>query len=395
METYLKFDFDILNRDFMNTALLKDFEIDLRVEALEGEFGSQFKFENVAADVDLQQKDKLYLAAGVTIPRVKMKNIYNEFGVKTVRDIDQADKIIIGRKTADMMSDYTWLYRFKTAAFKNYINTLEVGVNIDQYYVDKVNDALEFYTNEYVVINDWSDVRLLTQYAFIPGQIKDQDYRSSSSFHYIKDDYKEVYKDLLTRELYFEDSLLKYINGTDAVTIDETMFKTLSDMFTSGDTDNTVLAMEIMANSNYFESLVYILILFEEYGGQISNQRSRNHVNFKGLCAYLDLHPNSIYKDDIVKILLRKEAVTIENMSVLLKHYYESVSNYSSSSYFKVQAVTFSDEISQILEKQLVKKVVVFVPKPKEEPVAEATETQTEEDVIERTDVRFGVSPFL
>ena len=86
METYLKFDFDILNRDFMNTALLKDFEIDLRVEALEGEFGSQFKFENVAADVDLQQKDKLYLAAGVTIPRVKMKNIYNEFGVKTVRD---------------------------------------------------------------------------------------------------------------------------------------------------------------------------------------------------------------------------------------------------------------------------------------------------------------------
>ena len=371
METYLKFDFDILNRDFMNTALLKDFEIDLRVEALEGEFGSQFKFENVAADVDLQQKDKLYLAAGVTIPRVKMKNIYNEFGVKTVRDIDQADKVIIGRKTADTLSDYTWLYRFKTAAFKNYINTLEVGVNIDQYYVDKVNEALEFYTNLYVVINDWSDVRLLTQYAFIPGQIKDQDYRSSSSFHYIKDDYKEVYKDLSTRDLYFEDSLLKYINGTDAVTIDETMFKTLSDMFTSNDQDNTVLAMEIMANSNYFDSLVYILILFEEYGGQISNQRSRNHVNFKGLCAYLDLHPSSIHKDDIVKILLKKEAVTIENMSVLLKYYYQEISDYSGSHYFKVQAVTFSDEISQILEKQLVKKVEIFTPNKKEEDVIE------------------------
>ena len=371
METYLKFDFDILNRDFMNTALLKDFEIDLRVEALEGEFGSQFKFENVAADVDLQQKDKLYLAAGVTIPRVKMKNIYNEFGVKTVRDIDQADKIIIGRKTSDMMSDYTWLYRIKTEAFKNFINSLEVGVNIDQYYVDKVNQALEFYINEYVVINSWSDIRLLTQYDFIPGQIKDQDYRSSSSFHYIKDDYKEVYKDLSTRDLYFEDSLLKYINGTDAVTIDETMFKTLSDMFTSNDQDNAVLAMEIMANSNYFESLVYILILFEEYGGQISNQRSRNHVNFKGLCAYLDLHPNSIHKDDIVKILLKKEAVTIENMSVLLKYYYQEISDYSGSHYFKVQAVTFSDEISQILEKQLVKKVEIFTPNKKEEDVIE------------------------
>jgi hypothetical protein len=395
METYLKFDFDILNRDFMDTARLKDFKVDLKIEALEGEFGSQFKFENVAADVDLQQKDKLYLAAGVTIPRVKMKNIYNEFGVKTVRDIDQADKVIIGRKTADVMSDYTWLYRIKTEAFKNFINTLQVDINIDQYYVDKVNTALEFYTNEYVVINDWSDIRLLTQYAFIPGQIKDQDYRSSSSFHYIKDDYKEVYKDLSTRDLYFEDSLLKYINGTDAVTIDETMFKTLSDMFTSNDHDNTVLAMEIMANSNYFDSLVYLLILFEEFGGPISNQRSRNHVNFKGLCAYLDIYPNSIHKDDIVKILLSKEAVTIENMSVLLKYYYEDISNYCGSNYFRVQAVTFTDEISQILEKQLVKKVEIFVPQPKEEPVAEATETQTEEDVIERTDVRFGASPFL
>jgi len=371
METYLKFDFGILNRDFMDTARLKDFKVDLKIEALEGEFGSQFKFENVAADVDLQQKDKLYLAAGVTIPRVKMKNIYNEFGVKTVRDIDQADKVIIGRKTADTLSDYTWLYRIKTEAFKNFINTLQVDINIDQYYVDKVNEALEFYTNEYVVINDWSDIRLLTQYSFIPGQIKDQDYKSSSSFHYIKDDYKEVYKDLITRELYFEDSLLKYINGTDAVTIDETMFKTLSDMFISNDQDNAVLAMEIMANSNYFDSLVYLLILFEKYGIPISNQRSRNHVNFKGLCAYLDIHPSSIYKDDIVKILLRKEAVTIENMSILLKHYYQEISNYSSSSYFKVQAVTFSDEISQILEKQLVKRTEIFTPNKKEEDVTE------------------------
>jgi hypothetical protein len=382
METYLKFDFDILNRDFMDTARLKDFKVDLKIEALEGEFGSQFKFENVAADVDLQQKDKLYLAAGVTIPRVKMKNIYNEFGVKTVRDIDQADKVIIGRKTADVMSDYTWLYRIKTEAFKNFINTLQVDINIDQYYVDKVNTALEFYTNEYVVINDWSDIRLLTQYAFIPGQIKDQDYRSSSSFHYIKDDYKEVYKDLSTRDLYFEDSLLKYINGTDAVTIDETMFKTLSDMFISNDQDNAVLAMEIMANSNYFDSLVYLLILFEKYGIPISNQRSRNHVNFKGLCAYLDIHPSSIYKDDIVKILLRKEAVTIENMSILLKHYYEEISNYSSSTYFKVQAVTFSDEISQILEKQLVKRVEIFTPNKKE-------------DVIEPGLPELGLNPVL
>jgi len=397
METYLKFDFGVLNNEYVNSKLLKDFEIDVKIEALEGQFGDQFKFENVAADIDLQQKDKLFLSAGVTIPRVKMKNIYNEFGVKTVRDVDQSDKVIIGRKTSDMMSDYKWLYRVKTEAYKNFINTLEVGKNIDQYYVDKVNEALEFYTNQFILINNWSDIKILTDYTCMPGQLKETDYKNSSSFHYIKEDYIEVYKDLITRDLYFEDSLLKYINGTDAVTIDETMFNTLSDMFKSNDQDNAVLAMEIMANSNYLDSLVYLLILFEKFGGPISNQRSRNHVNFKGLCAYLDIYPHSIHKDDIVRILLRKEAVTIENMSVLLKYYYQDISDYCGSNYFKVQAVTFTDEISQILEKQLVKKVEIFVPKPKEEeePVAEATETQTEEDVIERTDVRFGASPFL
>ena len=58
-------------------------------------------------------------------------------------------------------------------------------------------------------------------------------------------------------------------------------------------------------------------------------------------------------------------------MSVLLKYYYQEISDYSGSHYFKVQAVTFSDEISQILEKQLVKKVEIFTPNKKEEDVIE------------------------
>jgi hypothetical protein len=142
-------------------------------------------------------------------------------------------------------------------------------------------------------------------------------------------------------------------------------------MFNSGDTDNTVLAMEIMANSNYFESLVYILMLFEEYGYRISDQRSRNHVNFKGLCSYLGVSPNYISKDDVVLGLLQKDAVTIENMSVVIKKYHDWVSSNGDSTYFKVQAVTFNDQISQILEKQLVKRVEVFTLIKKEEDAIE------------------------
>mgnify|MGYP007090466677 CR=1 FL=1 len=103
-----------------------------------------------------------------------------------------------------------------------------------------------------------------------------------------------------------------------------------------------------------------------------------NHVNFKGLCSYLGISPNYISKDDVVLGLLAKDAVTIDNMSVLIKKYHNEVSSRGDSTYFKVQAVTFNDQISQILEKQLVKRVEVFTLIKKEEDAVEPVGTVQE-----------------
>lgn len=369
METFLKFDIDLEDGHFWHSKKHEDYKITVSIDAVEGTYGNAKRFDAKRV-CDLQQGDKLFFATGVTIPRVKLKNIYNEFGVKSVRDVEQADKIIIGHKTDDDLCSSTWTYKMTTEGFKNFIEALVPDVNIDTYYLQKITDALEFYQNEYVVIDDYHSARLLTD-AAVPNPLSDEDAKGSSPFYYIKADRVAEYKSYEGKDIYHEDSLLKYINGTDAVTIDETMYNTLCGMFNSGDTDNTVLAMEIMANSNYFESLVYILMLFEEYGYRISDQRSRNHVNFKGLCSYLGVSPNYISKDDVVLGLLQKDAVTIENMSVVIKKYHDWVSSNGDSTYFKVQAVTFNDQISQILEKQLVKRVEVFTLIKKEEDVIE------------------------
>jgi len=369
METFLKFDIDLEDGHFWHSKKHEDYKITVSIDAVEGTYGNAKRFDAKRV-CDLQQGDKLFFATGVTIPRVKLKNIYNEFGVKSVRDVEQADKIIIGHKTDDDLCSSNWTYKMTTEGFKNFIEALVPDVNIDTYYLQKITDALEFYQNEYVVIDDYHSARLLTDPA-VPNPLSGEDSKGSSPFYYIKADRVEEYKSYEGKDIYHEDSLLKYINGTDAVTIDETMYNTLCGMFNSGDTDNTVLAMEIMANSNYFESLVYILMLFEEYGYRISDQRSRNHVNFKGLCSYLGVSPNYISKDDVVLGLLQKDAVTIENMSVVIKKYHDWVSSNGDSTYFKVQAVTFNDQISQILEKQLVKRVEVFTLIKKEEDVIE------------------------
>ena len=84
-----------------------------------------------------------------------------------------------------------------------------------------------------------------------------------------------------------EKDLLENLNGDDALVIGETEFEQLRQMFLSSDSDNHVLAMEIMANSNYSQSIFYLLRLFKDYNRKISDQRSRNHVNFKSLVSIM------------------------------------------------------------------------------------------------------------
>lgn len=385
METYLKITVQAENRLFYDTNKESDLCISASVDVLEGTFDYNSILFNVKSVCDLQSKDKLYFAPGVTIPRVKLKNIYSEFDVRGVRAVEDADKAIIGNKTRDNMIDSNWLYAVETEAFRNFFNALIPGQHMDEYYHQKVMDALEFYQNDKILVTDYTSIRLLISPS-LSFCISESQYQSSKHFYHVKSEYVETYKTLQTADLYTEDALLKYINGTDAVVIDKAMYNTLCDMFRSGDTDNTVLAMEIMANSNYFESLTYLLLLFNNWGSRISDQKSRNHVNFKGLCSYLNIHPGSINQDDLCKVLINKNAVNKENMTIVLNAFQDSL--YDTYTYFKPVGITFSEEISKILNEQMVITLEEFTP---EEAV---TETQIEEDVIEHP-IEPGFSPFL
>lgn len=175
--------------------------------------------------------------------------------------------------------------------------------------------------------------------------------RSSSIFYSVDDDHKDLFPGLLNLELYEESKLLKHINGDDAATIDETMFNQICDMFKSSDQDNHVLAMEIMSNCNYIDSLLYIEMLFEKYTNQMYNCHTKNHVNFKSLLSFLGKKKNNMTTsiDDIMTSLINKGVLDIEKVNVIMKYYGEDIALQGGTDFFTVKSITLNEETAKLL----------------------------------------------
>jgi hypothetical protein len=245
------------------------------------------------------------------------------------------------------------------------------------HYVQNVETALEFYQEECVYMDYSSSSEIRNEYPFfdarkIEGLVAS--INNSRTFYAVDDSYRDYFPAVTTLTIYDEAELLKYINGPDAVIIDSVMFEQLSDMFKSSDNDNHILAMEIMANSNYIDSLLYLELLFKEYHNQMFNCHTKKHVNFKSLLGYLgkDSYMNTDI-DDIMKSLIDKGVVDTDKIDIIMKKYVHEIESTGGTDYFKVKTITVDEATLALLNKNYVyKNIEDFVP-----------EGQVEEEVIE------------
>jgi hypothetical protein len=145
-------------------------------------------------------------------------------------------------------------------------------------------------------------------------------------------------------------------------------------MFKSSDNDNHILAMEIMANSNYIDSLLYLELLFKEYSGAMYHCHTKKHVNFKSLLGYLNKDSYmSTNIDDIMKSLIDKGVLDTEKINVIMDRYAYEIEDHGSTDFFKVKTVTVNPETLALLNANYVyNKLEDFVP-----------EGQVEEEVVE------------
>ena len=332
--------------------------------------------------------DKLYFLPGVNIPRIKLKDLATKFGIRTVRDVSEATILFGSSKTKDKMTGYTWKYKIPTTLVQLFFETYKN--DMDDYQFSKIDNALEFYTEEYI-LTDWSTARNFTdndlpQWNSYSAQPQYVDYHSKSRsssehVHEVNKEYIHLYDLIKGREIIDESCLLDQLNGDDAVIIDADMFTQLTTMFNSSDDDNHILAMEILANSKYKESLLYIEMIFKNHSYSIGNCHTKNHVNFKSLLSYLGKNNRYIDTslDDIMESLISKKVLTKDKVDILLENYGHEINNRGDSTYFKVQTITVNEDTLSLLNENYNYKVI----KDYEPLIVENLEEEKLDEVIE------------
>jgi hypothetical protein len=276
-----------------------------------------------------QKGDKIYFLPGVNIPRVKLKNVALEYGIKSVRSPFDADVFFGNKSTVDKITNSNWHYKIDTKYLTDALDN--EALNLDSFYIDKLKTALEYYTNEFITVDHPLKLALLPE-----GVDADQ-----SKTYFISDDFTDLGKALIGKTIYEETTMVDKLNGKDASVIDEEMYEQLTTMFDSSDNDNHVLAMEIMANCKYNASLVYLLLLFKKQNHLIGNSNTKNHVNFKSLISWISdniMYRNSI--DDICRILHEKGQFTPDKLDIILNHSKEDIIDRGDHTYFKVKTIT-------------------------------------------------------
>lgn len=340
--------------------------------------------------------DKLYFLPGVNIPRIKLKDLATKFGIRTIRDINEATIIFGSSKTKDKMTGSSWKYKIPTPVVQLFFETYKN--DMDDYQFSKIETALEFYTEEYI-LTDWSTARNFTDtdcpqfnsYSLQPVYL---DYinnkRTSSEYVYdVATEYISIFNSLKGREIIDESCLLDQLNGDDAVIIDADMFTQLSTMFNSSDDDNHILAMEILANSKYKESLLYIEMIFKNHAYSIGNCHTKNHVNFKSLLSYLGKANRYIDTslDDIMNSLISKKVLTKDKIDILLENYGHEINNRGDSTYFKVQTITVNEDTLSLLNENYNYKVIedyepLIVENLEEEKLDEVIEDELINEIV-------------
>jgi len=111
-----------------------------------------------------------------------------------------------------------------------------------------------------------------------------------------------------------------------------------------------------MANSNYVESALYLLLLLEEYGHRIADCNTKNHVNFKSMVSYFGLRVRDIEylePDDVSKKLVSLNLLTTDWLNILLQSRLDwFITNIARSSTFSVASVVPTPDVAEVIQSE-------------------------------------------
>ena len=315
--------------------------------------------------------DKVYFLPGVNVPRIKFKNLCDEVGIRTVRDYTKANVFVANNNTLNKLVNTTWAYKVKKSDFESLIKTKSFAKKMDEHHLQKMEDALEFYTESYVFV-DRPTTRLMMKYVLKTAKEPRQEKITS-----VLAEHQEMLSQLSQARIYDEGTIIDQLNGEDAAIIDAAVYKQLETMLLSTDEDHKVLAMEIMANCKYSASLIHLMLLFYHHGNIFYGSPNKNHVNFKSLLSWLDLTPGNPYlkADQCVTLLREKGQLEHAKLDELLSYIGQDISSNGNTQLFKVKQITVVPELLAEMNSnysyQMTEDFIPAIPEEEVTPVGE------------------------
>lgn len=340
-------------------------------------------YENKELELPILEKyspkpgDVIYIGPGCNIPRIKLKDLMINNAIKSTTNFNKATHLFIDTKFNAIVTN-DWICLENSKNILEFFNLAKENKLIE-------SEELEYIQNLVKGYSDDESIGIPSKFANRIARKKDPIYHKlnpsplinipstvrNSNIDFIVAEYVDLYNFIQNNQdkLYNYKSLICHINSSDSITIDEKVFDQLSSMFNSEDADNHILAMEIMANSNYLDSLMYLEMLFCNHGNVINITKTKKHVNFKSLTDFLGKSTSNLDLTschDIIQSLIDKEVVTLEKVHYVFEKY--KIQFYANTAHFSVKEVTLSDDLLKIVNKNYVNTVQEdYVPEEREE----------------------------
>lgn len=268
---------------------------------------------------DFKEGTKIFFLPGCKIPRFKVRDLCKQIKCSIVREYNKADVIISGRESTSLIQ-YEYLNKVQNRpdvidAINNYYQ--EWRLEEDPILSEAATKEIE---NTKMLLEKVSEIEILLDHQARWYIEKDNKSLQTKGGSYWTADEKslEMIDYIMNNNIpIVNQNVLSSMLNT--VTMNEEIYTEMDKMISSEDSNNCVLAMEMMANCDYEKSAIYLLFLLKNHFYKLKENKVWSHVNFTALKEFFGLKNRSISDlEDIIEILKEKGLLTSESVPDIL-----------------------------------------------------------------------------
>lgn len=347
---------------FINDFGIHTGDIDYSIKhVIEGKFDKD-NLVGIPKTYTPQKGDRLWFYPGCDIPRFKVKQFCQKYDVAVVKYTEKSNVRFISPNAVNLLTTGMYIYNTPKDYFLNWLSTVMCNayLQLQQEIIKSTADVVYLH---YQPKAAFSMPEHFGKKLLYPKN-KDAYY---DSVYFIKDDdcFKQLTNIFSDQKLHHQDALLSLLNTGTIMT--EDMYRETGKLFESSDVTNTVLAMEAMANCDFQQSAVYLLLLLKDNSQKIYDSSNRNHVNFKSLLKYFNITAYSLTRlsvDDLINSLRHQKLLSLTNLNMLMPLIMETVKDQGDLQHIKVKDVELSNEALNSIAENIVEPLEIPIPEP-------------------------------